>query len=609
MTIGNPNPLESQLHSALVELRSLRQDVVALATRVLALERDHAPDGDAALPREIASAVRETRDADSVWSMLGESRLLPRVAITSFALVLALVLRTLADGAIIGADLGVLLGLGYAAVLIGLGAWLHAHDARGRRVLTACGVLLMCAVVLESRAGFATAPARHGVLLAMLGAGTAIGLRFRSVPAVAFAVLGASCTALALDFPHPSFPLAATVILAGNVAAALAQRIGRPEWLAWAQLLPTLGLWLMWGFQAHASHGLQGPAEHPLDLALFLPFAVAFAVLFVVLAVRRAAVDPSAPGAFAVVAPLVGSAMAYLAVAAARPPHADALPLAWAGCAAALLHFGIGAGLARRTHLANPVVSGFAVAGVSMCVLATPAVLGGVDRALPLWSALALGLQFASVRASGVALRGVALILQATVCMIALTAAELFAVPSDGPWTAAAASLAIVVFAALHYRSMRLHPAPATSWLARVDPGNHLPVVVLWIAAVAGFGVARILAWPLVESLAGDGAENAFMGAQSLIVNLACIGLMLWGLRAQRGEILATAVLVACYGGLRVVGSDLLGGHGVPLVLSVASFGAAAAVGSVVLHRWLARRTETHAQRDGSGLPSTTGSG
>ena len=113
---------------------------------------------------------------------------------------------------------------------------------------------------------------------------------------------------------------------------------------------------------------------------------------------------------------------------------------------------------------------------------------------------------------------------------------------------------------------------------------------MFWIAAIAAFGALRLATSETITTLGiGDG-DNVFMGAQSVIVNVASIALMLWGIRARRGEILATAVLVAIFGGLRLLGSDLLGGHGVPLVLSVASFGAAAAVGSIVLGRWLGQR-------------------
>ena len=83
-----------------------------------------------------------------------------------------------------------------------------------------------------------------------------------------------------------------------------------------------------------------------------------------------------------------------------------------------------------------------------------------------------------------------------------------------------------------------------------------------------------------------DSLNNAFMGLQSTLINIGALLLMILGLKGKHREILYTAIAVAIVGALKVFGFDLFNAHGVPLVISVFSLGAVAAVGSIVLGRW-----------------------
>jgi len=79
---------------------------------------------------------------------------------------------------------------------------------------------------------------------------------------------------------------------------------------------------------------------------------------------------------------------------------------------------------------------------------------------------------------------------------------------------------------------------------------------------------------------------NALLGAQSVIINLGAIVLMVSGLRRKNKEILYTGIGVVVIGACKALGYDLFKVHGLPLVFSVFSFGLAAAVGSMSLSRW-----------------------
>ena len=62
--------------------------------------------------------------------------------------------------------------------------------------------------------------------------------------------------------------------------------------------------------------------------------------------------------------------------------------------------------------------------------------------------------------------------------------------------------------------------------------------------------------------------------------------LMLIALPKKNKELMGMAIVVVIIGALKVFGYDLFESNGVPLVMSVFSFGALAAVGSIILQRW-----------------------
>lgn len=139
---------------------------------------------------------------------------------------------------------------------------------------------------------------------------------------------------------------------------------------------------------------------------------------------------------------------------------------------------------------------------------------------------------------------------------------------------------------------------PEGNWFARIDRGSRADYALLWICVAACFGLSRVLTHEIAGALATD-VENAFQGGQTIVVNCGAIALMAIGLRTMDRRILKTSLLVAALGGLKAFGWDLLAAKGVPLVLSVFSFGVAAAAGSFVLARLQGGRGK--GEDDGSG--------
>lgn len=588
MTIEGIDANEPRLDVALAELQEMKRQLAALTQRVSALETS---EPRAEQPRTAPVDV-PIPDDDSVWSWVGQSRVLPRVAMVCFALVVALVLRTLTDNGIIALELGVVLGVAYSALLIGIGWRLLALGGRGRRVLPVCGNLLLCSVVAEAHGSFGllTAGAANGVLAAVLAVLTFIGLRYRSGSILAFAVLSTSVTAIALGFPHPDFPYTASVVLAGNAVAYAALRVGRMQWLSWFAFGLAVFLWLVWGFQANAF--LRQPEEPVpgLHVGWFVPFVVAFALLYAGIALVRAFRSPDSTSAFHGFLPTANVLWAYGAALAVVLPRDSGLgTLSAIACTVSVAHFAAAVWLWRRFHTCSSAITSFAIAGTALFAVGTPTLLGSFALALPLWSAVALGLFGLSQVCGSTGLRLSSYGLQVLVCTLAITTDE-FGVPSEALTTSLVSAALITALALLHHRSARRHPPPVESWVTRFDRTDRTAIVLFWVAAISGFGTLRLLAHEAVQAIGAE-VDNTFLCTQSMVINCASIVLMLWGIRTRNGELLATAVLVATFGGLKVVASDLLNAHGVPLVLSVASFGAAAAVGSIVLGKWLGQRS------------------
>src|SRR5262245_40231052 len=159
----------------LSQLQDLRGQVERLRARVDALEGRVAPEPTAPAS---SSPVAAAEDSGS-W--VRHSGALRRLATVSFVLVVALVLRTLADVGVLDASLGAWLGIGYAGLLMLVGWQRFAADRPDQRVFTLCGALLLCALVLETHLRFSwlSATAAHGLLVAGLAAAALLGLRYR----------------------------------------------------------------------------------------------------------------------------------------------------------------------------------------------------------------------------------------------------------------------------------------------------------------------------------------------------------------------------------------------------------------------------------------------
>ena len=260
----------------------------------------------------------------------------------------------------------------------------------------------------------------------------------------------------------------------------------------------------------------------------------------------------------------------------------SALALSLVAILFALIHFGAAFWLAMRKIEGVPGTNTFVVAGSVLLALALPAALGSV-LAAPVLGIAALGLAVLSDRWGSGAIRATSYLLQGY--SVSSLVPHFLGDGLAGAPLAGAVPAALLAAAALgHYRWCRRHAPPARSPLfGNYDRHDISGVVTLLAGLTSSFFLLRGIAWHI---LAGrPGGADAFPCSQSIIINLAALGLGLYAFRARNREIRNVAILVIALGALKST-ADLLGTKGLPLVFSVLSFGLAAATQSITLSRW-----------------------
>ena len=191
-----------------------RLDELAHEVRELAARVDDMEHGGQ-LRRPRLSAQNEAQAAEdapstpasSILKQLTGATLLSTVATVSFLLAVALVLRTLVDSSVINRAAGAYVGLSYAIGMMMYGYHRYSRAHQPVPIYTICGLVMLFAIILETRIRFEVIPANLGyALLAVTVVATAFfGKRHRVPSVIAFGVLGATSAGLALEFPHPDY--------------------------------------------------------------------------------------------------------------------------------------------------------------------------------------------------------------------------------------------------------------------------------------------------------------------------------------------------------------------------------------------------------------------
>ncbi|HEY6838316.1 MAG TPA: hypothetical protein VI389_06215 [Geobacteraceae bacterium] len=530
--------------------------------------------------------------SEEVIGWASRASLLQRVATLCFLLVIALILRTITDNGLIGTLVGSAIGMGYATILMLAGWYQYRRGSPLAPVFAACGAVLMALIVVETHTRFLSLPLVPAYLTLMAtGIGmAAISYQFTVFLPVSVGTLGMCLAGAAIDYPNPFFPYLAMVLFTANLLGFYAAGIRRCSWLRWIVLVVTLVMLQLWGTRVGLSLAGRLPSTSGLAIPTFLPLLAVFALMYPAVAlmgiVRSGAARVTR---FDFSLPTVNAFWAYLlARYAVRALEGSITLLGGAGVALAVAHGAAGLWLVkgRRVQGAHGTNS-FLFAASVLLALALPDAVGSPLVALPLLAASAVGLAFLSERweSGGVRLTSYLLQLYAT-GVLAVTCVT--SKPGDVPVAAAAVALLLGAASLAHYRWCRTHEPPVESQVfGRLDRNDLGAAVLLMGSLVSGFFMLRILDFQLLPALGGD-PVTVFRCSQSIIINLAAIGLIITASVLRHRELRNVAILVLLVGGVKVFLYDFIGTKGVPLVLSVLSFGLAAALQSIILGRWQA---------------------
>ena len=525
--------------------------------------------------------------SDEVIHWASRASLFPRLATLCFLMVIALILRTITDNGLVNPLLGMGLGMGYAAALMVAGWYLYRRHSSLAPVFVACGAILMSSIVVETHDRFGSLPIvpAYWTLMAT-GAGMAfVSRQFSVFLPVSVGTLGMCLAGAAIDYPDPFFPYLFMILLTANLLGYYAGTLKRCGWLRWTVLLVTLAMFLLWGMRLAAVVANRITAAPTLAPGWFLPVLATVSAAFLAIAllgiVRSRNVKVSV---FDFCLPTISAVGSYLAArVVVSEADGSALALNLVAILFALVHFGAASWLAMRKIDGIPGTNSFVVAGAALLGLALPAALGAVPAA-PVLGAAALGVAVLSGRWGSGAVRVTSYLLQ--VCAVVTLAHYFLAhgLPAS-PLAGTVPSAALAAAALVHYRWCRRHVPPARSPFFETYDTEDLSGAVTLLAALTGaFFLLRVIAWWIILP-AGPGGPEVFRCTQSIIINLAALGLGLYAFHTRNREIRNVAILVIAAGAVASA-SDLLGAKGVPLVLSIFSFGLAATTQSITLSRW-----------------------
>ena len=537
--------------------------------------------------------------SDEVIRWASRASLFPRLATLCFLMVVALILRTITDNGIVKPLLGMGFGMGYAAALMAAGWYQYRRDSSLAPVFVACGAILMSSIVVETHARFQSLPLvpAYWTLMATGAAMAFVSRRFSVFLPVSVGTLGMCLAGAAIDYPDPFFPYLFMVLLTANLLGYYAGTLRRCGWLRWTVLVVTLAMFLLWGMRLAAVAARKNDPAPTLAPEWFLPVLAAVGVAFLAIALlgivrsRREKLS-----AFDFCLPTINAVGSYLAArVVVDGTDGSSLALGLVAILFALLHFGAAFWLSMRKIDGAPGTNSFVVAGSALLALALPAALGGGLIAAPVLAAAAVGVAVLSDRWGSGAVRATSYLLQ-IYGVVSLALGFLTNGIPASPMAGTVPCAALAAAALVHYRWCRRHAPPARSPLFETCDTEDLSGAVTLLAALTGsFFLLRAIAWWIIVP-AGPGGPEAFQCTQSIIINMAALGLGLYAFRTRNREIRNVAILVIAVGAVKSA-SDLLGTKGVPLVLSVLSFGLAAATQSITLSRWHKSSPATAAER------------
>lgn len=551
----DPTLLESRVAALTHHVQLLTERVDQLSARL----------GEAPVSFE-EHHISSDEASEKMLSWAESSALLPRISTVCFLMVVAIILRTITDRAIVSIPVGSVIGIAYAGSLLLIGAYSYFKSHALSPIFTTCGAVLMFSIVVETHSHFDWLPVvvAYTLLAIVCVGGTALSVRYRIKAPGIVAIIGACMASVALELPEPTFPYLMTMLGLFSLAAYLIAPIHGCAWVRWVVLLVTIVMMAVWQQKLLAALG--DVKQVSLFVQGWFPFVV---ILFSIMNLGIALLGmvrgrTETLSMFNRMLPTVNVLWAYIMLSRAAPLLGGSdMMFAVAGVVAGAGHMMASFVLGNGTLRTRQSSSALYFAGSLLLALWLPKVISGLWT-LPILSAVALVAALLSVRRHNPGLLVNAYLLQ--VYSSLMLAFYLATLPIPWEWALAAAVLVGFSF---------------WQFLLR-QQGDVIPLLS---ALGSAFLMLRVLAYHALQSTMIDSADE-FACAQSVIINVSAMALMMVSVWRRDKELRNVALGVMIIGGLKSMLVDLLSVHGVPLVVSVFSFGLALALGSIMLRRW-----------------------
>jgi hypothetical protein len=575
-------PFEARLEELTAQVRELAETVEGLKVKIEALASRKSLSFLPESPEEFhPSAYAE------VYQKAAIPVLLSSLATVCFLLVIALILRTVVDNGLIDRRIGSFVGLGYAGLLILFGFYRYSKAERHAPVFACCGAMLLFSIVFESHTRFESFSASLGYAIlgvALVGM-TFGGLRFGAVAPLSVGILGGCFSAIALEYPNPFFPCPAALLLLANCFSHAARRVLQIRWLEWCVLILTMFFWLLWTNKALVPFSYHEAPSPGLALTWLIPSLVVFQIGYITLVAASAVSKTGVFGFYEAVLPLINVIWAYLAaMSLIRAWHGSAVQAGTLFVLCALAQMSLAVWLAGRDTKGRQAAVSFLSAGFVLLALSLPSAVGSILVVLLIWSCASLSILLTGGIKDISEVRLMSHLFQGVGCIGAVLYGSLeVGVPL--PKARAAVALMLCAICLIHYRCCRTKsPAPWAACFEEVESLQGVAIVSFAAALAYGFVLVRMLLFAVLAQF-GMNQGVPFQCGQTIILNVGALALLLAGLVLSNAELLGMGFLVAVVGAVRVFGYDLLNTHGLPLVMSVFSFGCTAAVGSFVWNR------------------------
>jgi hypothetical protein len=392
----------------------------------------------------------------------------------------------------------------------------------------------------------------------------------------------------AIDYPHPFFPYLSLVLITANILGFLAAQLKRCSWLRWSVLVVTMIMLQLWGVRLGML--LRKGEEIPPELAptWYLPVLAVFFLTFISLSlfgIINAGKRKISRFDFSL--PTLNVIWAFLlARHVVEAWHMNVTLMGVIGLLGAAILFGLTFWFAKRDIEGAPGTNTFAFAGAALLALALPAATGAVVMSLPVISLVAITMAIVSRVWENGGVRGTTYLMNIYTCVALALVLRSDGAGATDPVNMLPAGL-LAVISIYHYQWCRRWPVPEKSALFDAFDRNDRSAILLLLGGLAsGFFMLRIGIFQSMQFISAEMQRDTFRCGQSVLINVAAIILILLAYFRQDKEIRNVAILVTVVGAVKVFLYDLLGTHGLPLVLSVFSFGTAAAVESLALGKW-----------------------